>query len=306
VQAMVRREGAHELILGMRVDETFGPVLLFGHGGIAVERIDDAAIGLPPLNMVLAQDMMRRTRIHRLLQGYAATDMIALTLMKLSQAIIELPEIVELDINPLLVDENGVVALDARMRVLPTKEAGETRLAIRPYPRHLEHTARLRDGRALLLRPIRPEDEPLIQGYFARMDKEDVRMRFFAPMSRLPHNLAARLTQIDYDRQMAFLAFVTDENGQQDGLGVVRLAADPDNRRAEYAVTVRSDAKGSGVGKVLMQTIVEYARQRGIGEIYGTVLRENERMLSVCRKMGFALHAVPGDPTLVEVVLPLN
>ncbi|MDF3073307.1 MAG: acetyltransferase [Alphaproteobacteria bacterium] len=311
VQAMVRREGAHELILGMSVDATFGPVLLFGHGGIAVERINDAAMGLPPLNMALAHDMMRRTRIYRLLEGYrdrkrAAMDTIALTLMKLSQATIELPEIVEIDINPLLADENGVVALDARLRVAPTREAGEARLAIRPYPRHLEHKARLRDGRELLLRPVRPEDEPLIHGYFARMDKEDVRMRFFAPMSRLPHNLAARLTQIDYDRQMAFLAFTTDAEGKQDGLGVVRIAADPDNRRAEYAITVRSDVKGAGVGRVLMRSIVDYARQRGIGEIFGTVLRENERMLRVCRAMGFTLQVVPEDPTIVEVVMALR
>lgn len=311
VQAMVQREGAHELILGMSVDPTFGPVLLFGHGGIAVERIKDAATGLPPLNMALAQEMMRRTRIWRLLEGYrdrppAALDQIALTLMKLSQAVIELPEIVELDINPLLANDKTVVALDARIRVAPAKAAGEARLAIRPYPRHLEHKTHLRDGREILLRPVRPEDEPLIHAYFARLDKEDVRMRFFAPMGKLPHNLAARLTQIDYDRQMAFLAFGADENGKQDGLGVVRISADPDNRRAEYAVTVRSDLKGSGIGYVLMQTIIDYARARGIGEIFGIVLRENERMLQICREMGFVLRGVPEDPSLVEVALTLN
>jgi acetyltransferase len=311
VQTMVQRESAHELILGMSVDRTFGPVLLFGHGGIAVERINDAAMGLPPLNMALAQDMMRRTRIYRLLEGYrdrppAAMDAIALTLMKLSQAIIELPEIVELDINPLLADDKGVIALDARLKIAPTKAAGETRLAIRPYPRQLEHKARLRDGRQILLRPVRPEDEPLIHTYFAQLDREDVRMRFFAPMGKLPHNLAARLTQIDYDRQMAFLAFGTDAEGKQEGLGVVRIAADPDNKRAEYAVTVRSDIKGAGLGYVLMQTIIDYARNRGIGEIYGVVLRENERMLAMCREMGFTLRGVPEDPTLVEVVLALN
>ncbi|MGE0151860.1 MAG: GNAT family N-acetyltransferase [Reyranellaceae bacterium] len=311
VQTMVRREGAHELILGMSVDPTFGPVLLFGHGGIAVERINDAAMGLPPLNMALAQDMMRRTRIHRLLEGYrdrppAALDQIALTLMKLSQAAIELPQIVELDINPLLADDKGVMALDARVRVAPTAQSGEARLAIRPYPRQLEHTARLRDGRQIFLRPVRPEDEPLIHAYFSRLDREDVRMRFFAPMGRLPHNLAARLTQIDYDRQMAFVAFGAGADGKPDGWGVVRISADPDNRRAEYAVTVRSDMKGTGIGYVLMQSIIDYARRRGIGEIFGIVLRENERMLQICREMGFALRSVPEEPSLVEVVLALN
>ncbi len=311
VQAMVRREGAHELILGMNVDPTFGPVLLFGYGGIAVDRIQDAAIGLPPLNMALAQDMMRRTRVHRLLEAYrdrppAALDAIALTLMKLSQAVIELPEIVELDINLLLADDRGVIALDARARVTPTQLSGEARLAIRPYPRQLEHIARLRDGRQVFLRPVRPEDEPLIHAYFAMLDREDVRMRFFAPMGRLPHNLAARLTQIDYDRQMAFVAFGKDAEGRDDGWGVVRISADPDNRRAEYAVTVRSDLKGTGLGYVLMQTIIDYARKRGIGEIFGVVLRENERMLAICRELGFALRGVPEDPSLVEVVLALQ
>jgi acetyltransferase len=226
--------------------------------------------------------------------------------MKLSQAIIELPEIVEIEINPLLVHDGVLTVLDARLRVAPTKISGEARLAIRPYPRQLEHKATLRNGREVFLRPVRPEDEPLIHSYFARLDKEDVRMRFFAPISRLPHNLAARLTQIDYDRQMAFLAFSTDEHGKEDGLGAVRLAADPDNKRAEYAVTVRSDLKGSGIGRLLMNTIIDYARQRGVGELYGLVLRENERMLKICRDMGFALRGVPDDPTTVEVVLPLN
>ncbi|MGE0660932.1 MAG: GNAT family N-acetyltransferase, partial [Reyranellaceae bacterium] len=311
VQPMVRREGAHELILGMHVDPTFGPVLLFGHGGIAVERINDAALGLPPLNMALATAMMRRTRVFRLLEGYrdrppAALDAIAMTLMKLAQAVIELPEIVELDINPLLADDKGVIALDARLRAMPATAPGEARLAIRPYPRQLEHAATLRDGREIFLRPVRPEDEPIFQALFTRLDREDVRMRFFAPMGRLPHNLAARLTQIDYDRQMAFVAIGRDAQGRQDGLGVVRMSADPDNRRAEYAVIVRSDVKGSGLGYVLMRTIIDYARKRGIGELFGLVLRENERMLAMCREMGFALRAVKEDPTLVEVVLDLR
>jgi acetyltransferase len=311
LQRMVKREGAHELILGMHVDPTFGPVLRFGHGGIASERINDAAIGFPPLNMALAQDMMRRTRIWRALEGGhekspATIEALALILMKLSQAIIELPQIVEIEINPLLVDEDGMTVLDARLRVAPAKTSGEERLAIRPYPQQLEHTASLRDGRRIFLRPVRPEDEPLIHAYFARMDKEDVRMRFFAPMGKLPHNLAARLTQIDYDRQMAFLAFGADAEGKPDGWGVVRLSADPDNKRAEYAITVRSDVKGIGLGYVLMQTIIDYARNSGIGEIFGLVLRENERMLKIARDMGFALRGVPEDPTLVEVVLPLR
>ena len=261
--------------------------------------------------MPLAHDMMRRTRVHRLLEGYrdrpaADLDAIALTLMKLSQLVIELPEIVELDINPLLADDRGVIALDARLKVRPAAGPGEARLAIRPYPRQLEHRVDLRDGRSILLRPVRPEDEPMFRALFGRLDREDVRMRFFAPLGQLPHNLAARLTQIDYDRQMAFVAIGEDGAGGPDGLGVVRISADPDNRRAEYAVIVRSDVKGAGIGYVLMQAIIDYARKRGIAEMFGIVLRENERMLAMCRELGFQLRTVPDDPTVVEVVLALR
>jgi len=307
VQEMAHRPGAHELIVGMVDDVLFGPVILFGEGGTSVEVVADKALALPPLNMNLAKDLMARTRIHKLLQGYrsrpaADQDAIALALIKVSQLVTDFPEIAELDINPLFADENGVLALDARIGVQVPKQAkGTTRLAIRAYPKRLEHTVTLRDGRSFLIRPIRPEDEPLIHEMVANTAMEDLRLRFFAPMKRLSHQMAARLTQIDYDREMALVAVQTDEAGNEGIYGTVRITADPDNERAEYAVLLRSDMKGKGLGYLLMKEILAYAESRGIREVFGEVLRENTSMLGLCRELGFTQHDNPEDHGIVEV-----
>src|SRR5512145_498464 len=191
VQEMVRRGGAHELILGVSEDRQFGPVLLFGQGGTAVEVLADRALALPPLNLDLAHEMMSRTRVFRLLRGYrdrppAALDAIALSLLRLSQLVCDLDQVVELDINPLLADAKGVVALDARVKVRPPRDApAQARLAIRPYPRELETRVEFAKLGAMRLRPVRPEDEPAFHRAFERLSPEDVRMRFFAPLRRL-------------------------------------------------------------------------------------------------------------------------
>lgn len=312
VQEMAHRPGAHELIVGMADDVLFGPVLLFGQGGTSVEVVDDTALALPPLNLNLAHEMMGRTRVHRLLQGYrsrpaADMDAIALALIKVSQLVADFPEIAELDINPLFADEAGVLALDARIRVAQPKLIGKatSRLAIRAYPKKLEHQVVLRDGREFLVRPIRPEDEPLIHDMVAHTAMEDLRLRFFAPMKRLSHQMAARLTQIDYEREMALVAACreTDADGtEREAIyGTVRITADPDNERAEYAVLVRSDLKGKGLGYLLMQEILAYAKSRGIKEVFGEVLRENTSMLALCRELGFKQHDHADDAGIVEV-----
>ena len=254
----------------------FGPVILFGQGGTAVEIIDDTAVALPPLNPLLARAQIARTRIWRLLQGYrdkppAAVDAVADVLIRLGQIAAEHPEIRELDINPLLADPAGAIAVDARVRVMPAG-AGASRLAIAPYPRELAGAVRLRDGVEIDLRPIRPEDEPLLHDLAAHMTAEDLRRRFLAPMRGLSHQLAARLTQIDYDREIAFVAM---QHGMV--LGIARYFADPDRFQAEYAVAVRSDWKGRGVGYVLMVKLIEIARQYGIGELVGDVLARTSR-----------------------------
>lgn len=309
VQEMAHRPGAHELILGMVDDPLFGPVILFGAGGVSVEVVDDKALALPPLNMNLARDTMARTRVYKLLQGYrnrpaADLDAVALALIKVSQLISDFPAIAELDINPLYADENGVLALDARIRVVPVTPQAIKRLAIRAYPKKLEHKVTLKDGREFLIRPIRPEDEPAVHDMAAATSVEDMRLRFFAPLRRLSHQMAARLTQIDYDREMALVAIPTAQmEADKPGplYGVVRISADPDNERAEYAVLVRSDMKGKGLGSRLMREILAYAQSRGITEVFGEVLRENSSMLSLCRELGFAAHDNPDDHAIVDV-----
>jgi acetyltransferase len=309
VQPMVRRPGAFELIVGFTEDAQFGPVIMFGHGGSAVEVVDDKALGLPPLNMHLAREVMSRTRVYRLLLGYrglpaANLDAIALTLTKVSQLVVDFPEIAEIDVNPLLADAYGVLAVDARLRVGPRRIEGD-RLAIRPYPKELEEDVPLGDGRTLLLRPIRPEDEPSLQAAFAKLSPEEVRLRFFVPMKTLSHVMAARFTQLDYDREMALVLTEHGAPGRTDILGVVRITADPDNERAEYAVIVRKEMTGMGLGVLLMRRIIDYARGRGIGKIYGDVLADNTTMLKLCRVLGFTWPSSPGEAGVVRVTLKL-
>ncbi|MGE0723462.1 MAG: GNAT family N-acetyltransferase, partial [Alphaproteobacteria bacterium] len=308
VQPMILRPGAFELILGVVDDATFGPVMLVGQGGTAVELIDDKALGLPPLDEALAREMIGRTRLARLLAGFrgrpaADMDGIVHALVRLSQLAAEQAEVIEVDINPLLADAAGVVALDARIRVRTTARPPEARLAIRPYPQELESEARLPDGTDILLRPIRPEDAPALEAAVDRMTPEDIRMRFFAPMRKLPETMLARLTQIDYDREMAIVAFRKDT---REGMGVVRLLADPDGQRAEFAIAVVSDAKGRGLGYLLMQRIVSYARGRGIKQIVGDVLRENQAMLDLARDLGFEIEPSGSDPAIVRVRLAVG
>ncbi|WP_029006655.1 bifunctional acetate--CoA ligase family protein/GNAT family N-acetyltransferase [Azorhizobium doebereinerae] len=306
VQRMVHRQRAVELIAGIANDETFGPVVLFGEGGTAVEVIADRAVALPPLNGRLAREMIERTRIARRLAGYrdsppADIDAIANTLVKIAELLGDLPQIGELDINPLLADEHGVIALDARIVVHPARSAGTGRFAIKPFPTAMTRLITLTDGQDLLLRPIRPEDEPALGEMVRRSDPRDVRMRFLGSLKDFPHLMAARLSQIDYDREMALVAVAPDG----EILGVVRIIADPDNEAAEYAIMVRSDMKGRGLGYRLMNEILDYAQERGLARIFGDVLRENLPMLHLAQDLGFKVSPGSDDPTLVRVDLDL-
>ena len=303
--------GRLELIVGVTNDPQFGPMLLFGHGGTAVEVIDDQALALPPLNLRLAREVMARTRIYRQLEGYrgrpaANLDAIASTLIKISQLVIDLAEIDELDVNPLLADEYGVVALDARIKVAPASGPATLRLAIRPYPKELEEAVPLGDGRELILRPVLPEDEPAFQNAFAKLTPEEIRLRFFTPLKTLSHVMAARFTQIDYDREMALVLAAPGIPGKSEIYGVAQITADPDNERAEYAIVVRHDMTGMGLGVLLMRRLIDYARQRGTKEMFGDVLRENTTMLRMCEVLGFARSSVPDEPGLMRVTLDLS
>jgi acetyltransferase len=310
IHPMILRPKARELIAGIADDPTFGPVIVFGRGGTAVEVINDKALALPPLDLTLARDLMARTRVSRILKAYrevAAADegAIALVLVKLAQLAADFPQVREVDLNPFLADENGLIAVDARVAVAPVDTtrpgpSGHPRFAIRPYPKQWERHVALPDGTAIFVRPVRPEDEPLYRAFFAGVTPRDLRMRFFAPVKEFSHAFTARFTQIDYARAMAFVA-IEESSGKL--LGAVRLHANADYDTGEYAILVRSDLKGRGLGWLLMQMIIEYARAEGIGTIEGQVLRENTSMLAMCRQLGFQIAADPDDVGICVVKL---
>jgi acetyltransferase len=311
VQPMVQRPHAHELIVGASIDPVFGPVVLFGQGGIAVEQWADHAIALPPLNRALAAELVARTRVSRLLAGFrdrppAHAGAIHDTLIAVAQMLADWPQLAELDINPLWADEQGVLALDARVRLSRDAPAGADHFAIRPYPAELAEKISWR-GRELVVRPIRPEDEAQHRAFLERLDPEDVRMRVFYARTELPRSELARLTQIDYEREMAFIATESDADGrQQHTLGVVRAISDPDNIDAEFAIVVRSDLKGQGLGRLLMDKVIGYARKRGTQRLVGDVLSENMAMLKLARLSGFTIDASGSDSGVVHIVLPLQ
>jgi acetyltransferase len=304
VQAMIARAHAHELIIGASEDATVGPLMMFGAGGTSVEVTADTSHALPPLDIKLARQMMQETRIYRLLRGYrdrpaADIEAIALALVRLSYLVAEHGEIREIDINPLLADERGVVALDARVSVADPAKRPRVPLAVRPYPVEWERVQRLDAIGDVMLRPIRPDDEPKYEAFFARIAVDDLRMRFFTAAPDRSFRFFARMTQIDYAREMAFVAAAPDEL-----LGVARLVADPDYRNAEFAVIVRSDLKGKGLGTALMQQLIAYARAEGLDGMQGDVLLANTGMLNLCRQLGFALDvASQGDVVRVRISL---
>jgi acetyltransferase len=305
VQRMVSRQNTRQLIVGVATDRVFGPVILFGEGGRAVEIIRDHAIGLPPLNPVLAHELIGRTRIARLLGAYLdrpAADEEAITnaLLRVSQMIVDLPEMVELDVNPLFADDKGVTVVDAHMKVRRFEGAEGSRLAIRPYPAYLEETATLKDGCAVVLRPIRPEDQAAHLGLLSSLTPEDLRFRFFGRVGDVSKGQIARFTQIDYDREMAFIASRDGET-----LGAVRTVTDAENRRAELAITLRPSTRGTGLAMALMDKMIRYHRDQGTAEIAGEIMAENVPMQKLAQKAGFTLKRGPDGDTY-EMLLALK
>lgn len=223
--------------------------------------------------------------------------------MRLSYLISRHPEIRELDINPLLADETGVIALDARVAIADPARLPRTPMAIRPFPSEWEAEHQIDGSRKVHIRPIRPDDEALYAAFLKGVSAEDMRMRFFTPRKELSHAFVARLTQIDYTREMAFVA-LDPSNGSL--LGVVRFNADPDYRQGEFAILVQSSLKGHGLGWALMQHLIRYATAERLEGLYGDVLAENTTMLEMCRELGFTVAAEPGDMTLRRVTLRLK
>lgn len=311
VHPMVKRPHARELIAGIADDPTFGPVIVFGRGGKAVEVINDRALALPPLDLRLAHDLIERTRVVRVLRTYrdepaADINATALLLVKLSQLSADIPEIRELDLNPLLCDEDGVMVIDARIAVAPaqglTRHGSNPRFAIAPYPKSWERSIHLRDGAEIFVRPVRPEDEELYRRFFESVTPEDLRLRFFAPVKEFSHAFVARLTQIDYARALALCA--TDGEGVM--VGGVRLIKNADETAGEYAILLRGDYKGRGLGWNLMKLIIEYAEDEGLLAVEGQVLASNHNMLAMCEQLGFRVKDDPDEPGIKIVKLDLQ
>lgn len=303
VQAMAHRPGAHELIVGIADDRVFGPVVLFGAGGTAVEVRKDTAMALPPLNADLVRDLVARTRVGPLLAGYRGEhgvdqDALAQAVLRVSQMACDLAELAELDINPLLADAAGVLALDARIR-LRRPQAGEgSRLALRPYPSELEEDWSLA-GRSLNVRPIRPDDGSRLEAFYAAATPSDMRLRFFLSRREVPHSELARYCQIDYEREMTFVAL----DGERIA-GEVRAVCDPDNQEAEFALQVASDWQRRGLGRRLMEKLLAYLRARGTVVVAGQCLQENKGMVVLARSLGFSTELAPED--VVQLRLPLS
>ncbi|MEG1680132.1 MAG: GNAT family N-acetyltransferase, partial [Stenotrophomonas sp.] len=232
---------------------------------------------------------------------------VAMVLVKLAQLAADIPEIRTLDLNPLLADRNGVIALDARVAITPVKRLhkgrGHPRFAIFPYPTEWERTIDLSDGGKAFLRPVRPEDDGLFRAFFARVTDDDLRLRFFQSVKHFSHEFIARLTQLDYARSIALVA-IDPKTGEM--LGAVRLHADADYNRGEYGILIRSDLKGHGIGWKLMQIMIEYAGWLGLNVVEGQVLRENSTMLAMCQSLGFKVKADPDDSTIMNVTLPVG
>ncbi len=302
VQQMIVRPNGRELLVGLARDPSFGPVISFGMGGIAVEVLRDAALALPPLNRFLARELISRTRVAKMLEnfrGKPAVDIEVLidVLLKVSDIACELPCVQELDINPLLVDDSGAVALDARVVLGDgplAPDATYSHLAIHPYPKALARTHRMRGDETVLLRPIRPEDAQAEQRLVSRLSPETMYLRFHAPLRELTTERLVRFTQIDYDREIAFVA-VDASGGQEEIRGVARYTRMPDGFSCEFGVVIEDAWQGRGLGHALMTALEETARSRGLTEIIGYVLRDNEGMGRLMRSRGYVASAMPDD-----------
>ncbi|MDI1344043.1 MAG: acetate--CoA ligase family protein [Pseudolabrys sp.] len=302
VQEMVHRPSAYELIAGVSTDATFGPVILFGQGGTAVEIIGDKSLELPPLNSSLARAQIERTRIAGLLKGFrdrppADIDGVVKVLVQLSQIVADHAEVTEIDINPLLCDAQGIFGVDGRIRVRATTATAQSRLAIRPYPQRLESKIQTAEGQAYDVRPIKPEDEPALRRFAEEVDTQDLWHGFFAPLRDRSHETAARLSQIDYDREMTLVAW---EDGRVAGLA--RSLADADLDASECAVIIRADLRQKGLASQLLQALLAAIGAQGIRQAVLNFPADRARMLNIAKDLEFAIGPMPADAALLRAV----
>jgi len=309
LQPMIMRPD-YEILLGAKSDPNFGPVILFGMGGIFTEIVKDSTIGLPPLNLSLARRLMEETRVYTLLQGYrnrtpANTQLLEEMILRLSQLVIDFPEIVELDMNPVIVSDGEPVAVDARMLLKPAVRPSPLHLVISPYPEQYESHEVTSAGFTVFVRPIKPEDAPLLVELFDTLSPTSIYYRFFGPLKALPHSMLVLFTQVDYDREIDLVALEKINGDKERMVATARVMSDPDGKRAEFAILVGDPWQGKGVGARLLERCLIIAKERGIETVWGIVLPENTGMLALARKLGFKVSK-SDEPGELEVTIDLK
>ncbi|MBU4009580.1 MAG: GNAT family N-acetyltransferase, partial [Proteobacteria bacterium] len=308
IQPMLKRPD-FELILGIKKDREFGPVILFGMGGVMTEILKDRAIAFPPLNRLLARRLMEETKVYRILKGQPAHNsrdlyLIEEILIRLAQLAADFPEIEELDINPLILTKDSVCALDARVIVKPSKIITPMHLIISPYPNQQESHIPIGGNINLFVRPIRPEDALLIEELFKTLSPQTIYFRFFAPIKYISATMLARFTQIDYDREIALVAILETETDEKI-IGVARVISQRNPKHAEFAVLVGDSWHGKGIGATLLRRCLNIAKDHGIEKVWGTVLAENTQMLAMGKKLGFKIERVP-DENEYQLIIDLT
>ena len=324
VQQMARTRSGREIYIGMVTDDAFGPVIAFGAGGTMIELINDRAMELPPLNQYLAHRLIERSRVAHTLgewRGLPAADFDAIEriLLRVSEMLCELPQLREMDINPIIIDADGAVAVDARIVIdsaahaIGGRAGAYSHLPILPYPARFEQVWPLPGGGEYTVRPIHTDDAQMLQEAVQKLSPESRYFRFVSSMTELPPNMLAKLTLIDYDREMALVAVYKERETQPDGevvereriIGVSRYITNPDQTSCEFSLVVADDFNGKGLGTRLMESIMDVARERGLSEIVGLVLTNNDGMLRLMRSLGFTVKSYPDDPDFRLVTHPL-
>lgn len=313
IEPYLARPNGRELMIGVTRDPTFGPIITFGAGGSEVEIFRDRSVALPPLNRFLAQDLISSTHAAQLLGEFREMPPINMgaleeALLNISEMVCELPWLQELDINPLIVDEHGVIAADARIVIDYAATTGDrySHMAIHPYPVHLIQEWEQPDGRTITIRPIRPEDAEMEQAFVTGMSDESKYYRFMDTLRELTQSMLVRFTQIDYDREMALIATLPGDDGRDKQIGVARYVTNPDGETVEFALAIADDWQKHGVGRKLMSALIECARQKGYRAVVGDVLSQNTKMFRLMTTLGFTIHPHQEDPAVKRVVCPLH
>ncbi len=313
IEPYLARPNGRELMIGVERDPTFGPIITFGAGGTEVEIFSDRAVALPPLNQYLAQDLIRSTRAAKLLgkfRNMPPINMEALedVLLHISEMVCELPWLQELDLNPLIVDENGAIAADARIVIDHAATSGDrySHMAIHPYPSHLVQEWEQPNGLVITIRPIRPEDAEMEQDFVKNLSDESKYYRFMDTLRELTQSMLVRFTQIDYDREMALVATLPEKDGKTVQIAVARYVTNPDGETVEFALAVADAWQKHGIGRKLMSALIESARIKGYRAIVGDVLSQNTKMFRLVGSLGFTIHPHPDDPAVKRVVCSLH